>query len=44
MLSLVSSSQNLSPFEQADLYRLEIAGKLDPKKRGALGQYTIKLP
>lgn len=33
----------LSPAEQADLYRIEISQKLDPEKRGILGQYLTPL-
>ena len=44
MLSLVSSSHKRSPVEQADLYRLEVVEKLDPKKRSALGQYLTPKP
>ena len=37
-------SNGCSPSEQADIYRIEISGKLDPKKRGELGQYLTPLP
>lgn len=44
-LSLKAESQTrLLPAEQADIYRHEICEKLDPEKRGALGQYLTPLP
>ncbi len=33
-----------SPVEHADILRIEVSRKLDPKKRGALGQYLTPLP
>ena len=40
----IESENRLLPAEQADIYRLEVSRKLNPKKRGALGQYLTPLP
>ncbi len=34
----------MSPADRADLYRLEVSRKLDPGKRGEMGQYLTPLP
>jgi adenine-specific DNA-methyltransferase len=40
----IERENRLLPAEQADIYRLEVSRKLNPKKRGALGQYLTPLP
>ena len=39
-----AEKSRIAPAEQADVYRLEVSRKLDPKRRGALGQYLTALP
>jgi len=40
----IERENRLLPAEQADIYRLEVSQKLNPKRRGALGQYLTPLP
>ena len=44
-LSIKTESKiRFSPAEQAEIFRHAISNKLDPKKKGALGQYLTPLP
>ena len=39
----IEKEDRLLPAEQADIYRLEVSRKLNPKKRGTLCQYLTPL-